>query len=165
MEIRKRKSLIGARFLSFKIDNETYCMDILSVKELMGMSELTVIPQTPEYIKGVINLRGSIIPIIDLRLKFGMTFKEYSKRTSIIVVEMNVSGEKTYMGLVVDSIQEVISIPEEHISKAAYINAKIQSDFIKGIGNTDEGIVILLDVGKILDEDEFNMIKDIEKAS
>ncbi|HBD96450.1 MAG: hypothetical protein A2015_16005 [Spirochaetes bacterium GWF1_31_7] len=164
MEIRKRKLLIGQRFLSFVIENEVYCMEILKVKELLGMTTITQIPQTPEYIKGVLNLRGQIIPIIDLRLKFGMPFKEYTKRTSIIVTEIEYEGDISYMGIVVDSIQEVISIPEENISKATFINAKIKSDFIKGIANTSEGIVIVLDVVKILNEEEFELLKSVEKA-
>ncbi len=165
MEIRKRKLLVGSRFLSFMIENEAYCLEILKVKELMGMSEVTPIPQTPEYIKGVINLRGQIIPIIDLRLKFGMVFKEYNKRTSIIVVEVDYEGEISYMGVVVDSIREVISIPEENISKASYINSKIKSDFIKGIANTPDGIVIVLDVVKILSDDDLAFIKTVEKTA
>jgi purine-binding chemotaxis protein CheW len=163
MEMTKRKLMIGARFLSFVLDEESYCMEILKVKELMGMTSITPIPQTPEYIRGVINLRGQIIPIIDLRLVFGLPFKEYTKRTSIMVVEIEVNNEIMLLGLVVDSIQEVVSIPEDKISKVPYINAKIKSEYIKGIGNTPEGIIIILDVVKILNSKEYSFLKTIDK--
>jgi purine-binding chemotaxis protein CheW len=164
MEMTKRKLMIGTRFLSFILDEESYCMEILKVKELMGMTSITPIPQTPEYIRGVINLRGQIIPIIDLRLIFGLQFKEYTKRTSIMVVEIEVENEIMLMGLIVDSIQEVVSIPEDKISKVPYINAKIKSEYIQGIGNTPEGIIIILDVVKILSTEEYSFLKTIDKT-
>ncbi len=154
MEMAKRKLHTGARFLSFTVDNENYCMDILKVKELMGMTSITSLPQTPSFIRGVINLRGQIIPIIDLRLKFGLLFQKYTKRTCIIVVEINYHEEPMLMGLVVDTIQEVINIPNDKLSKIPYINAKIKSEYIKEIANTPEGMKIVLDVLKILTEEE-----------
>ncbi len=160
MEMIKRKVLIGARFLSFTIDNENYCMDILRVKELMGMTKITPLPRTPNFIRGVINLRGQIIPIIDLRLKFGLEFKEYTKRSSIIVVEVSYDNENMFMGLVVDSIQEVINIPDNKMSKIPYINAKIKSEYIKSIANTKDGMKIVLDVLKVLNEEELATVKE-----
>jgi purine-binding chemotaxis protein CheW len=160
MEMTKRKLLNGARFLSFTVDNENYCIDILKVKELMGMTTITPLPRTPQFIRGVINLRGQIIPIIDLRLKFGLSFQEYTKRTCIIVVEVSYEGENILMGLVVDAIQEVVSIPEEKMSKIPYINAKIRSEYIKGIADTPEGMKIILDVLKVLSDEELAAVKD-----
>jgi purine-binding chemotaxis protein CheW len=160
MEMTKRKLLNGARFLSFTVDSENYCIDILKVKELMGMTTITPLPRTPQFIRGVINLRGQIIPIIDLRLKFGLSFQEYTKRTCIIVVEVSYAGENILMGLVVDAIQEVVSIPEEKMSKIPYINAKIRSEYIKGIADTPEGMKIILDVLKVLSDEELAAVKD-----
>jgi purine-binding chemotaxis protein CheW len=160
MEMTKRKLLNGMRFLSFTVDNENYCMDILKVKELMGMAAITPLPRTPQFIRGVINLRGQIIPIIDLRLKFGLSFQEYTKRTCIIVVEVNYEEENILMGLVVDAIQEVISIPDDKVSKIPYINARIKSEYIKGIADTPEGMKIVLDVLKVLNDEELAVIKD-----
>ena len=159
MEMTKRKLLIGARFLNFTVDNENYCMDILKVKELMGMTSITPLPRTPEFIRGVINLRGQIIPIIDLRLKFGLQFQEYTKRTCIIVVEVSYEGENMLMGLVVDSIQDVISIPDDKLSKIPYINAKIKSEYIKGIADTPDGMKIVLDVLKVLNDEELAAVR------
>ncbi|MCK9170561.1 MAG: chemotaxis protein CheW [Treponema sp.] len=160
MEMTKRKILNGMRFLSFTVDNENYCMDILRVKELMGMTAITPLPRTPQFIRGVINLRGQIIPIIDLRLKFGLPFQEYTKRTCIIVVEINREEENMLMGLVVDAIQEVVNIPEDKMAKIPYINAKIKSEYIKGIADTPEGMKIVLDVLKVLNDEELAVVKD-----
>jgi len=163
MEMTKRKVMTGERFLSFSLEGEEYCLEIMKVKELLGLTEITHIPQTPPFIKGVINLRGQIIPIVDLRLKFGMQPKVYDKRTSIIVVEVNFEGDLILMGVLVDTISEVIGIPEDKLNKVPYINSKIHSDFIKGIANMSNGIKIVLDIGKILSEDDFVTLQAIEK--
>ncbi|MBN2738406.1 MAG: purine-binding chemotaxis protein CheW [Spirochaetales bacterium] len=164
MEIARRKTNIGARFLSFVLNEEEYCIEILKIKEIMGMTDVTEIPQTPDFIQGVINLRGKIIPIIDLRLKFEMKFKDYTSRTCIIVVELDYENEITLMGLVVDSIQEVIPIAEDKINKVPYINAKIKSEYIKGIAETGEGIKIVLDIDRVLKEEEFVILQNLENA-
>jgi purine-binding chemotaxis protein CheW len=164
MEITKRKTLTGSRYLSFVLNEEEYGIEILKIREIMGMTDITAIPQTPAFIKGVINLRGKIIPIIDLRLKFGMAERPYTDRTCIIVVEIGYEGEATLMGVVVDSIQEVISIPEEKISDVPYINAKVKGDYIRGIAETGETIKIILDILKVLTEEDFVMIRDLGAA-
>ena len=164
MEITKRKTMTGSRYLSFVLNDEEYGIEILKIKEIMGMTEVTAIPQTPPFIRGVINLRGKIIPIIDLRIKFDMEAKDYTDRTCIVVVEIMYDGEVTLMGVVVDSIQEVINIPEEKISEVPYINAKIKSEYIRGIAETGETIKIVLDITKVLTEEEFVMIRDLEKS-
>ncbi|MCK4797579.1 MAG: purine-binding chemotaxis protein CheW [Spirochaetes bacterium] len=163
MDVTKRKTLMGERFLSFILNEEEYCIEILRIKEIMGMTDITEIPQTPDFIKGVINLRGQIIPIIDLRVKFEMPSTEYTDRTCIIVAEMTYEDEMTLMGIVIDSIQEVINIPQEKISKVPYINAKIKSEYIEGIAETGETIKIILDIKKVLTEEEFVLIKKIDE--
>jgi|WetSurMetagenome_2_1015567.scaffolds.fasta_scaffold396372_2 purine-binding chemotaxis protein CheW len=163
MEITKRKTLTGSRFLSFVLNEEEYCIEILKIKEIMGMTVITPIPQTPGFIKGVINLRGQIIPIIDLRLKFDMQFKDYADRTCIVVVELDYDGQMTLMGIVVDSIQEVINIPKEKISEVPYINAKIRSEYIQGIAETGDRIKIILDITKVLTQEEFVILKDMDR--
>jgi purine-binding chemotaxis protein CheW len=160
MELIRRKSLNNSRFLCFMLDNENYCIDILCVKELMGMTDITPLPGTPGFIRGVINLRGLIIPVVDLRLKFGLPFLDYSKRTCIIVVEVTYEDETILMGIVVDAIQEVVSIPKEKLSKIPYINAKIKSEYIKGIADTPDGIKIVLDVQKVLNEKELAAVRE-----
>jgi len=164
MEMTKRKLLNGARFLSFTLDSENYCMDILKVKELMGMTPVTPLPRTPAFIRGVINLRGQIIPVIDLRLKFGLSFRDYTKRTCIIVVEVVYDDTNVLMGLVVDSIQDVVSIPDEKLSKIPYINARIKSEYIRGVADTPEGMKIVLDVLRVLTDEELAAVTSCGNA-
>ena len=161
MEITKRKTMTGSRYLSFVLNKEEYCIEILKIREIMGITEITAIPQTPPFIKGVINLRGRIIPIIDLRLKFDMEERPYTDRTCIIVVEIEYEGETTLMGVVVDSIQEVINIPEDKVTDVPYINAKVKSDYIRGIAETGKTVKIILDITKVLTEEDFVMIRDL----
>lgn len=165
MEMTKRKTITGSRFLSFVLNDEEYCIEILKIKEIMAMADITEIPQTPPFIKGVINLRGKIIPIIDLRLKFEMPEKEYNKRTSIIVVEIYNEDEITLLGVVVDTIQEVITIPEEKISSIPYINAKIKSEYIKGMAEIEDQIKIVLDITKVLRNEDFVLIQNMEQSA
>ncbi|MCK9170418.1 MAG: chemotaxis protein CheW [Treponema sp.] len=160
MEMTRRKLLNNSRFLCFMLNNENYCIDILRVKELMGMTAITPLPGTPGFIRGIINLRGLIIPVVDLRLKFGLPFLDYSKRTCIIVVEVAYESETILMGIVVDAIQEVVSIPDEKLSKIPYISAQVKSEYIKGIADTPEGIQIVLDVMKVLNEKELAVVRE-----
>jgi purine-binding chemotaxis protein CheW len=162
METVRRKALTGPRYLSFFLNNEEYCIDILKIKEIMGMIPVTPVPQTPDFIKGVINLRGQIIPIIDLRLKFEMEEKIDTRRTCIVVVELPFEGKLVYMGIVVDTIKEVISIPPENISNVPYINAKIKSEYIKGIAEVSDSIKIVLDITKVLTSSEFVMVTELK---
>lgn len=161
MERIRDKSLAGARYLNFSLGKESYCMEILKVKELMGMTEITPLPQTPEFIRGVINLRGQIIPIIDMRLKFDLDFLDYTKRTSIIVVEIVLDDELMFMGLVVDSIQEVILIPDDKINSIPYVNTRVKAEYVRGVAETPDGMKIVLDVQKILSDEEFVQLKAI----
>jgi len=160
MEMTKRKVMTGPRYLNFLLDNESYGIEILRVKELMGMTSITPVPQTPPFIRGFINLRGQIIPIIDLRLKFSLSFREYTKRTSIIVVEVMFNKELLMMGLVVDSIRDVVSVPDDHINRIPYINAKIHAEYIIGVINLEQGAMIILDVVKILNQEDFVLLKN-----
>jgi len=161
----RRKINTGPRYLNFVLDEESYGIEIIRVKELMGMSTITPIPQTPPFIRGFINLRGQIIPIVDLRLKFALPFKEYSKRTSIIVVEVSFSGELLLMGLVVDAIRDVASVPDERINRIPYINAKVHAEYIIGVANLEGGTMILLDVVKILNNDEFVQVAGVSQEA
>lgn len=161
--ISKRKSLTGTRYLTFSLQDEIYCFDILKVKEILGMAKITPIPQTPDFIQGVIDLRGQIIPVIDLRRKFGMEEREYTKRTGVIVTELHFEGEQVYIGLVVDRIIEVVALPQDSIKKSNYLNRKIRSEYIDGIANIKEGIRIVIDPEKILNEDEMAALKDLKE--
>jgi purine-binding chemotaxis protein CheW len=164
MEIAKRKLLSGSRFLSFMLYNEEYCIEILRIKEIMGMIDITMIPQTPQFIKGVINLRGRIIPIIDLRAKLGLPVGSYTDRTCIIITEVEYAGDLTLMGVIVDSIQEVIHIPEENMSRLPYLDSRVNSRYISAIAEVQNKIKILIDIAKVLTDEEFVLVKNIDES-
>ena len=134
------------RYLTFEIDNEEYGVDISNVIEIITMSAITWVPETPDFLKGVINLRGSIVPVIDARLRFKKPEKEYDSLTCIIVVEY----ENYTVGVIVDTVNEVMFIPEDKISLPPNAKLKYQNKFIKSIGKVGKDVQLLLDVDKFL---------------
>jgi purine-binding chemotaxis protein CheW len=142
------------KYLTFSLGGEEYGLEILKVKEIIGIMNITSVPQTPRYVKGVINLRGKVIPVIDLRLKFGMETLEYSERTCIIVVDIVTSaGTKVIMGIVVDSVSEVLNIKAEEIEDTPTFGVKMNTDFILGMAKVKGTVKMLLDIDKILTMD------------
>ncbi len=118
------------------------------------MPSITPIPQTPDYIRGVMNLRGSIIPVIDLRLKFGLPFRDYGNRTCVVVVTLPLPTGTMFMGIVVDTIHEVIPIPEDAITRLPYINSRIKSEYLHGFTESGNKFRIILDIDKVLSDKE-----------
>ena len=138
------------KLLSFSLGNEEYGVSIMKVKELIGMMDITPVPKTPDFIKGVINLRGKIVPVMDLRTRFGMVAQEYDERTCIIVVEVLIKEVARTIGIVVDCVSEVINIDETQIDPPPESGSTIDADTILGIGKLKEGVVIILDIDKVL---------------
>ncbi len=142
------------KYLTFGLGSEEYGLEILKVKEIIGIMNITAVPQTPKYVKGVINLRGKVIPVIDLRLKFGMEVIEYNDRTCIIVVDIAaVLGKKTVMGIVVDSVSEVLNIKGEEIEDTPTFGVKLDTDYILGMAKVKGAVKILLEIDKVLTTD------------
>lgn len=137
-------------YVSFYLNNELYAFEALKVREIVELMNVTKVPHLPEFIKGVINLRGNIIPVVDLKLKFGMNSGEYRKHTCIIVTEF--SGG--VMGLIVDIVSDVLTLPGDNIAAAPSFGASINTAFIKGMGKVGDGLVIVLDVDRVLSETE-----------
>ena len=160
MEKERHLHQNGERYLNFLINGENYCFEILKIKELMGMTAITPVPRCEEYIRGVINLRGAIIPVIDLRIKFGLPEISYTKKTSIIICEITLEEEKSLMGIIVDSIKEVINVPHDQISPINYLKTKIDSEFILGVANTSDGIKTILSADKICDNSVLKRIHE-----
>ncbi|WP_435548355.1 chemotaxis protein CheW [Desulfobacterium sp. N47] len=154
IEVLNVKASRDGKYLSFGIADEKYGLGILDVREIIGMMQIRPMPQMPEFIKGVINLRGKIIPVIDMRLKFGMEPLEYHDRTCIIVVEVSGLSGSNLMGLVVDTVWEVSDIKEEETEDCPHFGASINTSYILGIAKTKEGITMLLDMDKILQVDD-----------
>jgi purine-binding chemotaxis protein CheW len=134
------------RYLAFKITTETYAVEIKYVIEIVGIQKITEVPNIKPFIKGIINLRGNIIPVVDVRKRFGLAIIDYNDRTCIIVVSIN----NTSVGLIVDEVQEVLNIPEEQISQPPQTNKGSQSRFIQGIGKIGDQVKILLNINSLL---------------
>jgi purine-binding chemotaxis protein CheW len=150
---------VEGKFLTFILGSEVYGIEILKVREIIGLMDITTVPQTPYYMKGVINLRGKVIPIIDLRLKFSMQEEEYTQETCVIVVEVN----DTSIGIIVDSVSEVSDISSGEIEEAPSFGKGIDTDFIFGLGKVKEKIIILLDIETVLSSEELEMVEGLAK--
>ena len=151
----------GEQFVIFVIEDEEYCIPILEVQEIIRMAPITWLPRRPEYIIGVLNLRGEIIPVIDLRIKFGLPKKEYTKFTRILIGQI---GEKR-VGIVVDLVNEVISLLSENMEAAPGMVAKNKNtEYIKGIAKQDERVIIMLDLAKVLAHEELLSLDDVSLA-
>lgn len=145
------------KFLTFMLGNETYGLEIKFVTEIIGIQEITEIPELPEYIRGIINLRGKIIPVMDVRLRFKKPFREYNDRTCIVVVEM----ENISVGLIVDAVSEVIEIQDKDIVQPPELNKGNGNKCIKGMGKVGSEIKILLDTNKLLNNDEIQNLETV----
>ncbi len=150
------------KYLTFTLNNEEYGIGILKIKEIIGMMPITTVPQTPKFVKGVFNLRGKVIPVIDLRFRFGMDAIEYTDRTSIIVVEIKRASGTVMVGIVVDAVSEVLNIKAEDIENAPTFGAKLNIDYICGMAKIEGSVKILLDIDRVLTGDEISII---EKAA
>jgi purine-binding chemotaxis protein CheW len=142
------------KYLTFALGAEEYGLEILKVREIIGYMEITAVPQTPHYVKGVINLRGQVIPVIDLRANFGMEITEVTEETCIIVVEISSSGRKFSTGVVVDRVQEVLDIVGKDIEQAPQFGSSVNTDFILGMGKIGDSVKILLDIDRVLASDD-----------
>ena len=140
----------GGKFLTFALNHEEYGLQILRVREIMEYVPITTVPRMPPHIKGVINLRGQVISVIDLRTRFGMPPTKQTDRTCIIVVEIKKEGRKLSTGIIVDSVSEVLSIASEDIEPSPEFGSNVEMDFILGIGKVESSVKILLDIDKVL---------------
>lgn len=149
------------KYLTFSLDREEYGIGILKVKEIIGMMRITPVPQTPEFVKGVINLRGKVIPVIDLRLRFGMKSIDYNERTCIIVVEINTNSGKIHTGIVVDSVSEVLNIKSSDIEDTPTFGTKLNTDYILGMAKMGGGVKILLEIDRVLSSQELDALEAV----
>ncbi len=158
---KRTKSLKGRKFLTFLMADEKYGLEILKVREIIGMMGITHVPTTPAFIRGVINLRGKIIPVVDLRLKFGMEAKEDGQRTCIIVVQLSLSrsAQDLTMGIIVDEVSDVLDIDPGQIEPPPVFGANIRTDFILGMGKTEQKVMTLLDIDRVLTEQEATLVE------
>ncbi|MEI6207573.1 MAG: chemotaxis protein CheW [Desulfuromonadales bacterium] len=144
------------QYLTFKLSDEIFALDVAKVREILEITTITKVPQTPDFMRGVINLRGSVVPVIDMRLKFGMSETEQTVNTCIIVVEINMDGDNTILGALADSVQEVVEMEPAHIEAAPHIGTRLNADFIKGMGKVDGRFVMILDIDKVFSSEELS---------
>jgi len=140
----------AGKYLTFQLAEEDYGIALLQIKEIIGMMPITAVPRTPANVKGVINLRGQVIPVTDLRLKFGMEEIDYTDRTCIIVVEVHGEVATVQVGVVVDAVSEVLQIRDEDIEATPSFGAQVDTEYILGMANMDEGVKILLDIDRVM---------------
>ena len=149
------------KYLTFALDREEYGIGIMKIKEIIGLMKVTAVPRTPEYVLGVINLRGKVIPVIDLRLRFGMKSAESTERTCIIVVEIDSPSGPVMIGIVVDSVSDVLNIREEDIEAGLTFGAGLDTGYILGMAKTENSVKILIDIDRVLRSDEVNLISKV----
>ncbi|HID98245.1 MAG TPA: purine-binding chemotaxis protein CheW [Thermodesulfobacteriaceae bacterium] len=160
----KEPNSLSGKYLSLTLAEEVYGLAILKVREIISLLDITAVPQTPLFVKGVINLRGKVIPIVDLRLRFGMPEKQYDDLTCIVVVETDLTDVQAQVGLIVDTVSDVLNITAEQIETAPACGTGLDTDYILGIGKVKEQIIILLDIDRVLkDEDWFRQQQQAEE--
>ena len=148
------------KFLTFALAGEEYGISIMKIKEIIGMMPVTVLPQTPDYVKGVINLRGKVIPIIDLRLKFNLEPADPTERTCIIVIETEAEDHsQTLVGLIIDAVSEVVTLKGDEVEPAPTMQTQFHEQLILGLAKCENGVKILLDIDKVINHDELSGIE------
>lgn len=153
------KHACAGKYLTFKLGGEEYGLEILKVQEIIGMMDVTRVPRMPEFIRGVVNLRGKVIPVVDLRSKFQMAVQDDTEKTCIIVVQVEREDHQVIMGTIVDEVSEVLDITTEQIEDTPTFGATVDTRFILGMGKVGEKVVMLLDVDRVLSTDELAMIQ------
>lgn len=147
------------KFLTFYLDEEEYGLEILKVQEIIGLMPITRVPRTPGYVKGVVNLRGKVIPVVDLRLKFGMEAAETTELSCIIVVQTR----DVLFGVLVDRVSEVVDLAAAHVEDAPDFGVDVDTDYIMGMGNTGERVTILLDIDRVMADEELEALRSTDR--
>jgi purine-binding chemotaxis protein CheW len=150
---------LGGKYLTFMLNDEEYGLEILKVREIIGLMDITKVPQTPDFVEGVINLRGKVIPVIDLRSKFGLPRAEYNEETCTIVVDVGMM-----MGIIVDTVREVHDIPAEDIEPPPRLGGAVDTTFILGMGKVKDDVKILLDIDKVLTSEELVTLQSMGQS-
>lgn len=152
------------QYLTFKLSDEVFATDVAKVREVLDLTPITAIPRTPEFMAGVINLRGTVVPVVDFRLCFGMSKTESTHNTRIVVVEVMLDGETTVIGALADSVEEVIDLEPDQIEAAPKIGTRIRTEFIRGMGKRDSHFIVILDIDRVFSAEQMEGIRTQEAA-
>lgn len=147
-------------YLSFKLSEEVFAINVSKVINILELSKITRIPKSPEYMKGVINLRGTVLPVVDMRIKFGLPEKDCTVDTSIIVLSIDLNGEPVLVGILVDAVREVLELKNDDISPSPAIGTKYNTSFIEGMWRIDDKFIMILDIDKVFNTEEIIDIKE-----
>ena len=150
------------QYLTFKLADEVFGIEVSKVREVLDFTTITKIPRTPDFMSGVINLRGNVVPVVDLRLCFEMSKTEKTVNTCIVVMEMSIEGEATVIGALADSVEEVIDLEPEHIQPAPKMGTQIRTEFIKGMGTRDAQFIMILDIDRVFSAEELSAVRTAE---
>ncbi len=142
------------QFLTFTLQDEMFGLSIMPIREIIEYGKITTVPMVPPYVRGVINLRGNVVPVVDLPVRFGWSASAVNKRTCIVIVEVENEGDRLEIGIVIDSVSEVLDVHKDNIGAAPSFGAKIRTDFISGMANVDDSFIVLLNPAKVLSVDE-----------
>ena len=153
------------QYLTFLLGDEIFSLEISKVREVLDYTIITRVPRMPAYLQGVINLRGSVVPVADLRLKFGMPDADVTVSTCIIIVEAMVNDELVILGLLADSVQEVLELDQENIKPAPRIGTKLDTRFIKGMGRQNDRFNIILDIDRVFSSDEIDLVQELRETA
>ncbi len=149
------------QYLTFTLEDETFGLAIVKVREVLDFTCVTRVPQTPDFMRGVINLRGSVVPVMDMRLKFGMSQTDKTVNTCIIITEIEMEDETAILGALVDSVKEVLDLEPDQIEPPPRIGTKLRTEFIRGMGKHNEEFIIILDIDKVFSAEEISAVQDV----
>ncbi|MBF0558350.1 MAG: chemotaxis protein CheW [Nitrospirae bacterium] len=153
------------QYLTFNLGDEIFALDVAKVREILDFTSVTKVPRTPEFMRGVINLRGNVVPVVDMRLKFGMTLTEKTVNTCIIVTEININNETAIIGALADSVQEVIELEPDQIEPAPKIGMSIRTEFISGMGKRNGVFIMILDMDKVFSSEDLLHVQNVQEST
>lgn len=159
MEDAQTRMDMSGKYITFALDGEEYGIPILNVREIIGMMKITPVPRMPDFVLGVVNLRGKVIPVIDLRSRFGLNYRDFDARTPIIVGEIEADNNTMQIGIVVDSVSEVIQVTNSNVEETPSFGVDVETKFILGIAKVEDGIKTLLDLDKVLTGKDLAVLK------
>lgn len=153
------------QYLTFRLEDEVFALDISKVREVLDFTSVTKVPQTPDFMRGVINLRGNVVPVVDLRLKFGMPMTEKTVNTCVIIAEVALDGETVQLGAMADSVQEVLDLESEQIEPPPKLGTKLNTEFIRGMGKHNDQFIIILDLDRVFSSWDLVSLQGMEERA
>lgn len=156
----KEAQAFAQQYLTFRLGEEIFAVDVLQVREILDLTPVTRVPQMPDYMLGVINLRGSVVPVIDMRRKFGLPAATATRDSCIVVLEVSLGGEHIVVGALTDAVSEVLDLPAEAIEPPPRLGTKLRSEFIRGMGKKDDQFQIILNIDRIFSSEELTLLQD-----